>query len=283
MPTLDDLIADAPVLHVRPDAVATLMGVIDDPLVSVSELLPVVERDPGLTAGLLKLCNSALYNLERSIGTPREALIMVGNVAFARLCFTLSLKPAFDQRLDAYGLDTGALWQHSLATAYGASFLIKAAGQRELADRAFTAGLLHDVGKLVLEPALAAMEQQQPPVGNATAGCEAERGRVGHDHAEAGAALLDNWCLPAEIVAAVRWHHHPGEAGDHHRLAVAVDVADRVSHMVATVRQAPQAVDDWLARTCDPLIFARESVETLLETLGSGPTDAMALLIGHRA
>jgi len=241
------------------------------------------DLDPGLTAGLLKLCNSALFNLERSIGSPREALIMVGNVAFARLCFTLSLKPSFDQRLDAYGLDTGALWQHSLATAHGASFLITAAGQRDLADRAFTAGLLHDVGKLVLEPALAAVEQQQPPVAIATAGCEAERGRIGHDHAEVGAALLEAWCLPGEIVAAVCWHHHPGEAVDQHRLAVAVDVADRVSHMVGALRQAPQALDEWFARACDPLVFARESVESLLETLGSGPTDAMALLIGHRA
>ncbi|MEZ4388570.1 MAG: HDOD domain-containing protein [Candidatus Krumholzibacteriia bacterium] len=282
MPSLQDLIATAPGVSARPDSVAALMDVIDDPLVAASTLLPVIERDPGLTAGLLKLCNSSLYNLKRIIGTPREALVMVGNVAFARLCFTLSLEPALQRELPGYQLDLGGLWQHSLATAYGSSFLVSGMGRRDLSDRAFTAGLLHDIGKLVLDQALVGGGDPLAPTPGESRGCDLERRRTGYDHAEAGAALLDSWNLPEEIVAAVRWHHEADSAGDHQRLAHAVEVADRVSHIAVKLHAGSQAVEDWVSRTFDGAAFAKQSVRNLAEILATKHQNILALAMNPR-
>ena len=197
MPSLHDLIAAAPGVAARPEAVMSLMEIIDDPVVEVGRLVPIVERDPGLTAGLLKLCNSPIYNFKRRIGSPREALVLVGNLTFARMCFTLSMQPVLTRDLPAYALGLDQLWRHCLGTAYGAAFLIKAGGRGELRDRAFTAGLLHDIGKLVLDASIgevvcgpgaeargkrSARSRNHPRITT-----DIERRQTGFDHAEAGA------------------------------------------------------------------------------------------------
>jgi HD-like signal output (HDOD) protein len=99
MASLQDLIATAPGLSARPDSVASLMDIIEDPVVEADQIVPIIERDPGLTAGLLKLCNSPVYSFRRRIGSPREALVLVGNLTFARLCFALSLEPVIHRDL----------------------------------------------------------------------------------------------------------------------------------------------------------------------------------------
>ena len=112
MPSLQDLIAAAPDLSARPESVVSLLEIVDDPVVEVTRLLPIVERGPGPTAGLLKLCNSPMYNFKRRIGSPREALVLVGNLTFARMCFTLAMKPVLERDLPAYSLGLDELWRH---------------------------------------------------------------------------------------------------------------------------------------------------------------------------
>ncbi len=107
----------------------SLLEIVDDPVVEVTRLLPIVERDAGLTAGLLKLCNSPMYNFKRRIGSPREALVLVGNLTFARMCFTLAMKPVLERDLPVYSLGLDELWRHCLGTAYGAAFLVKVSGR----------------------------------------------------------------------------------------------------------------------------------------------------------
>lgn len=277
MAYLQDLVADAAGVSARTDSLVSLIDIIEDPMVEASSLVPIVENDPGLTAGLLKLCNSSMYNFQRTIGSPREALVLVGNLAFARLCFALCLEPVLRRDLPGYGLDMDRLWQHSLLTAYGAASLVKAMGQGELRDRAFTAGLLHDIGKLVLDPELVRMgvgEEQGDPVRHTAARSatsiaapphddggvavaeptvdggitpEMEKVLTGHDHAEAGAALLTRWQLPIQIVTAVRWHHEPHRAGAQRAMASAVHVAEIVTDFAVEYGGHPQSVDLWVA------------------------------------
>ena len=134
MSSLQSLVSAAPGLSARPDSVVSLLEIIEDPMVDVDKLLPIVNKDPSLTAGLLKLCNSSMYNFKRRIGSPRDALILVGNLTFARLCFTLSLEPVLSNDLPGYDLDLDDLWKHSLATAYGSAFLVKSIGLGEFRD-----------------------------------------------------------------------------------------------------------------------------------------------------
>jgi putative nucleotidyltransferase with HDIG domain len=286
MASLQDLIAATPGLSARPDSVASLMDIIENPVVEAEKIVPIVERDPGLTAGLLKLCNSPIYSFRRRIGSPREALVLVGNLTFARLCFALSLEPVLHRDLPGYQLDLDTLWQHSLATAYGAAYLVKSIGQPQLKDRAFTTGLLHDIGKLVLDKGMAedsggpanAADTDQPP----SSSLSYERQKTGFDHAEAGAALLESWDLPSELVAAVRWHHYPLRAGESKRLALSVMVSDQVAHFATHLQTGSRAIEAWVQKNFDSSAFPQDSIFTLADTINSTHKNIMSLALGPK-
>lgn len=286
MASLQELIASAPGLSARPDSIASLMEIIEDPEVGAEEVVPVVEHDPGLSAGLLKLCNSPIYNFRRRIGSPREALVLVGNLTFARLCFTLSLEPVIQRDLPGYDLDLDTLWQHSLATAYGAAYLVKGIGLSQHRDRAFTAGLLHDIGKLVLDQG---MSQGSVIMGDnthsKTPSLSLERCKTGFDHAEAGAALLDSWELPEEIISAIRWHHEPFKAGENKRLALAISVADQVAHFASNLKSGSGAIEKWVADfhgKMGGVTFPQESLFTLADTISSKHQNIRSLALGPK-
>ncbi len=292
MPSLQELVARLPNPGVRRGALVSLIEIMENPMVDAGRLVPLAERDPGLTAGLLKLCNSSLYNFPRRIGSPREALVLVGNLTFARLCFALSLEPVLRRDLPGYGQELDELWKHSLITAYGAASLVIAMGQSDLRDRAFTAGLLHDIGKLVLDPVLAVRRagfaeragatepggpvMMAPP--GVTLGCEREL--TGYDHAEAGAALLEDWQLPPAVVAAVRWHHVPELAGADAALAEAVHLAEQTAHFVVGIRTAAQSVEEWVADTFDSALLPLEPVRRLIGSMLARQGNLFSLAAG---
>jgi len=276
MSSLQHLIDTAPGLSARPDSIISLLEIIEDPEVDVDKLLPIVNHDPGLTAGLLKLCNSPLYAFKRRIGSPRDALVLVGNLTFARLCFTLSLEPVLTSDLPGYDLDLDDLWKHSLTAAYGAAFLVKSIGRSDLRDRAFTAGLLHDIGKLVLDHGLA----QQTPEDGKVITMDTERSITGFDHAEAGAALLESWDVPVDVVAAVRWHHDPRQAGDHKRLAMAVAVSNEVGNFATKLRTGSTTVDKWVQKTFESSSFPLEKIGNLASTITDKNQNILSLALG---
>jgi putative nucleotidyltransferase with HDIG domain len=276
MSSLQNLIESAPGFSARPDSIISLLEIIEDPEVDVDKLLPIVDHDPGLTAGLLKLCNSPLYSFKRRIGSPRDALVLVGNLTFARLCFTLSLEPVLNNDLPGYDLDLDDLWKHSLTTAYGAAFLVKSIGLGDMRDRAFTAGLLHDIGKLVLDNGLA--EGASNVEGNVS--MDLERQCTGFDHAEAGAALLESWDVPDQVVAAVRWHHDPLRAGDHKRLALAVSVANEVGNFASRLSAGSSTVDKWVQKTFESSAFPLEKIGNLASTITDKNQNILALALG---
>jgi putative nucleotidyltransferase with HDIG domain len=275
MSSLKELITAAPGLSARPDSVISLLEIIEDPLVDVEKLLPIVEHDPGLTVGLLKLCNSPLYNFKRRIGSPRDALVLVGNLTFARLCFTLSLEPVLHNDLPGYDLDLDDLWQHSLTTAYGSAFLIKAIGRGDLRDRAFTAGLLHDIGKLVLDHGL-----DEAGAGGGEVTRSIEKQATGFDHAEAGAALLESWDVPEQVVRAVRWHHDPLEADEDKRLAMSVKVANEVGHFAINLKAGSSAVEKWVEKSFSGCALPLESIANLAGKISSANKNILSLALG---
>ena len=291
MPSLLDLIAAAPSVSARPESVVSLMEIIDDPVVEVTRLLPIVERDPGLTAGLLKLCNSPIYNFKRRIGSPREALVLVGNLTFARMCFTLSMKPVLERDLPGYALGLDELWRHCLGTAYGAAFLVKASGQGELRDRAFTAGLLHDIGKLILDvdigkvvcdPALGAGRKQYARAKNRLRITpDIERRQTGFDHAEAGAALLESWDLPRQLIEAVRWHHDPSQA-DNQRLARAIQVADKVVRFATKLQSSSRMLEVWVLKNFEDSPYPAPCIMELAQTISLKHRNILTLATAPR-
>lgn len=202
-------IKDVPTL---PAAAAEALRLAQNPNTAPAALTKAVECDPGLTANILRMANTAAYGGPRQIKSVKEAILRLGLRRIAALAAAAGAAPTVHKEIRGYGLPPGALWLHSLAVAVGAVKATEVVGMKT-PDFLFTAALLHDVGKLVLggpagvdaAPLTILAEKENIPFD------EAERRVLGVDHAEVGAALLAHWNLPDEIVEAVHRHHRPDE------------------------------------------------------------------------
>ncbi|MFO7653169.1 MAG: HDOD domain-containing protein [Candidatus Krumholzibacteriia bacterium] len=226
--TLPELIAATSELPALPSTTVRLLDLLEDATVEAAAVLEIIEKDPALTANLLKLCNSAYYGLRRRVGSVREALVMLGNQTVLTLAFATSMGDILRGSMRAYRLEQHQLWHHSLATAFVASALLpeSAGGHRE---RAFTAGLVHDIGKLLLDRPLGEQLQQLPRGATPDDLLAAERSILGYDHARAGAALARAWNFPADLVTAIACHHAPERAERQPEVASAVAAANLVA------------------------------------------------------
>jgi putative nucleotidyltransferase with HDIG domain len=211
-----------------PAVVLKLREYLRDPEVNFGDLAKVIEYDPGLTANVLQLANSAYFGWAREISSVKEAITRLGTKRIFQMVLCMSVAPLVRKPVRGYELDAESLWQHSIATAICAEQLALKLKLPEVTD-AFTVGLLHDVGKVVLgtfveiddEPIREIVELDRLGFD------EAERMVLGIDHAEVAGVLLQEWNLPEQVAAAARWHHDPRRSEpDHQRLTDLVHVAD---------------------------------------------------------
>jgi putative nucleotidyltransferase with HDIG domain len=196
-------------LPTLPLVASRLLEAIADPDTYSEEIARIVALDPALTARTLRLANSDFYGFPRKVGSVELAVVVLG----APTVRDLVLSAAVFQTIGAAGADLTALWNHSMATGVAARALADRAGYR-LAGEAYAAGVLHDVGKVVLrqsfpdrfEGIVALAREQRLSI------AEAERGVLGSDHAEVGGWLAERWGLPADLVEAIACHHAPDRA-----------------------------------------------------------------------
>jgi len=210
-PALQGLIAGMQTLPSLPTLYLEVLEAVQDPHGSLERVGDIMSRDISMTAKMLQLVNSAFFGLRRHVASPGEAVKLLGLDTIKALVLSVQIFSHFDhQQKGAFALDV--LWQHSLATGTCAKRIAQEEQQdRHVVDHAFMAGLLHDIGKLVLAANLpdrysAALVQAQA---QGTAVWEAERALLGTTHAEVGAYLLGLWGLPDAIVEALAFHHCP--------------------------------------------------------------------------
>ncbi len=210
-----------------PTASAELIRLLQDPEESNAKLVQAIEFDPSLTSNILRLANSAYFGFPRSVSTVREALFLLGRNEIFQLVVASIVGKMARHAVRGYGLTPAELWDHLMGVAIATEGLGKLLGRR-VPPYAFTAGLLHDIGKVVLgsivevdaAPVRELVEREGIPW------IAAERRLLGIDHAEVGARLLESWNLPPYLTLAVRWHHEPergGEGGEVARLILLAD------------------------------------------------------------
>ncbi len=200
---------------------------------SLAEVARIISEDPGMTAAILKLVNSSFFGVYRKVTNPLQAVSLLGVDIVRGLILTAHLFAVSDlSHLSHYGLET--LVGHSLATGRIASALARFEGlSREAADECFIAGMLHDVGKLILasqfgELYVAIISNVRST--NRTV-WEVEKEILGCSHAEIGAYLMGLWNLPGPVVDALAFHHQPTRSGDKTFSALtAVHAANSLQH-----------------------------------------------------
>ncbi len=206
----DEILAQVKSVPSLPAVVVKLREYLDDPEVNFNDLARVIEVDPGLTANVLQLANSAYFGWHGSISSVRDAISRLGTKRIFQMVLCMSVAPMARRPVKGYDLTSDQLWDHSIAVAM-CSEQLGYKLQLASAMQAFTAGLLHDLGKVILgtfveiddEPIKEIMESDDLSFD------QAERMVLGIDHAEVGAHLMQDWNLPEDVVAATRWHHDP--------------------------------------------------------------------------
>lgn len=183
----------------------------DSPIERIAE---IISRDPGMSSKLLQLVNSAFFGFARQCSRVAEAVQLLGVIRIRALTLGLQLFSSFDKkRVEEFALD--AVWQHCLRTGMVARLIVEEEnGQAEMMEQAFTAGMMHDIGKLALASYLPdeyravcqkAKTEQRPLH-------EVETEVLGANHADLGGYFLGLWGLPSPMVEAVLCHHQPSAA-----------------------------------------------------------------------
>src|SRR5882672_4693342 len=182
------------------------------------ELVQVIQTDAGVTAKVLKLCNSAYYGFRREIGSLQDAGNMLGVATLVNLVLT-SCAGRYFRNYGASNAEVSLkLWESSMANAVATSLLARRRGVDR--NRAYTVGLLENIGQLVLQRFLREdAELIAAEVGRGTPLTVAESMVFGIDHAEIGARLADKWSFPEPLIDSIRHHHSPDASTVDQRMA----------------------------------------------------------------
>lgn len=221
------ILSSLPSVSAIPTASVDLLRLVQDPDASNAKLAQGIEYDPSLTSNILRLANSAYFGFSRAVSTVRDAIFLLGRNEIFQLVVASVVGKMMRHSLKGYILSPGELWDHLIGVGVVSRRLGEAL-HTKIPSYTFTAGLLHDIGKIVLgtfgdvdpAPILELAEQEKTDLASA------ERRMLGIDHAEVGARLLETWNVPAYLADVVRWHHEPEKESSQTVVAGLVHVAD---------------------------------------------------------
>jgi putative nucleotidyltransferase with HDIG domain len=256
-------------LPTLPTVVSKLIQLVDNPKTSASSLANLIYKDQALTARILKLANSAYYGFPREISTVNMAIVVLGFNTVKEMTLSLSVFEAFKDAKNDSAFDISRFWQHSIGCGSAARMLSRRFAH-QLTGEAFVAGLLHDIGKIILRQYMpqefsSIMEMVASGKTNLD---EAETDIVGATHSQIGAWLAEKWNLPRIIVGSIANHHAPWNAQKDQVFVAMISVANylcHLSHIGNSGRPNPQKPDQrtWdIFRSAD-LAFDESDLEGL--------------------
>ncbi|HHM24136.1 MAG TPA: HDOD domain-containing protein [Bacteroidetes bacterium] len=225
-----DVVSQIQSLPTLPQVVQNVVALVDNPDTSSSQLAQVISSDSGLVSKILKVVNSAYYGLPRKVSTLTQATVILGFHTIKNLVLTASVFSIFSKNGHPERFNRAEFWKHSLGCATASKVLAKRI-RLGLPEEAFIAGLLHDIGKIVLdqfahedfEAVLDYLEANNVPFR------EAEEAVLGVDHTQIGSWLCDKWNFPLHVQEVVSFHHTPKLAEVNRKLVSIVHLADAIA------------------------------------------------------
>lgn len=211
--SVEKIISTVGELPASPAIVSSVMGLTSNLDTDVEQLGKVLSTDQALSAKVLKLSNSSFYGRAKDVGTLKEAILILGFYTLRSLVIASSTHSLY-KRKDESQLEQ-KLWEHSLATAMACRLICKKIRHRQM-EEAFIAGLLHDIGKLVLSQKLTGEYDVicGKVESNGAAFIDVEREELGFSHVDVAQLLLSKWNFPTFLTEAICAHHNPEQAGE---------------------------------------------------------------------
>lgn len=228
-----------------PDIFLRINHLVESPDSTIADIAQAVSQDPAFTVRLLRVANSPLYGLTSSIDTVSKAVSIIGTGRIRNLALSTAVADSFSGLSNSL-VSMENFWRHSLYCGLAAKKLAKLAGRCD-AEAVFTAGLLHDIGELVIfnrrpEQAKEALMRVLDSA-DELALYEAERQVMGFDHAQVGGELARQWNLPPLLAECIAYHHDIHEAKIYPRENALIHIANILAQMaeVQTVEVADVA------------------------------------------
>jgi putative nucleotidyltransferase with HDIG domain len=210
--------------------VSQIISTINDPKSTAKDLTKLIEIDPPLTARLLKLANSAYYGYAKEISEIQEAIICIGFDSVKELALSQKVCELFKSKVYVKGYSREALWQHSVAVAICSKLIFRREFQKH-GDNVYAAGLLHDLGIIILDQFFHGMFEEllKKALRKKCNLTEVEREMLGFDHTEIGKALVIDWGFPDEIGMSISYHHDPCNVKkDYRTIAMTLALSDYI-------------------------------------------------------
>lgn len=254
-------------LPTLPTILIRVSRMINDPRVTAKKVAEVIETDQAISMKLLKVVNSPFFGFSRKIMTVQDAVVLLGFNATRNTVLSISVMNTLGKESVVEGFDLHEFWRHSIATGLASRFLARKA--RFDHEKAFVAGIVHDIGKIVLqqyfreelEHVLQTMRDKKVSF------YEAELAVYNGTHSDLGSYLADKWNLPLPLIEAIDLHHRPGEAAEEPALVSVVHIANAVASGLGYGFAGSTKNTDLDAQALECLDFSAAHIEGWLEDL----------------
>ncbi len=278
--TIDSLVEETSTVYSLPLFYERMNETINHPRSSIEDISKVITEDQGLTARLLRLANSPMFGCYARVDSITKAVTIIGTQQLRDLALAASVMGVF-KGIPEELLNMTSFWRHCIACGIIARSL--AVYRRELnVERLFVAGMLHDVGQVVLatsRPGLS-LELLEAQRDGGRLYPELERELLGFTHAELGGALLKKWKIPASIAEPVACHHNPGFAEQFQLETALIHLADVICQAMEFGQGAECGVPPLDERAWDRLGLSPHVLGTVLKQSESQISETFSILSG---
>jgi len=263
-----------------PEIYLRVNKVIEDPQSTADSVAKVICFDPALTAKILQIANSPIYSFSSEISTVSKAVSILGTKQIRDLVLASSVSKVFD-KLSNDIISMYDFWKHSVFCGLVAR-TIAYESRKAQGEFVFIAGLLHDIGKLVIYSELPDLAKEAFLIASQSAGevtlSEAEQQVLGFDHSQVGGELIQLWKLPLSLQECVEYHHIPGKEKNFHVEVAIIHLANAVSNL-----EEQDENGDYDLRKIDPLVWQvtgldKKIIEPLIAGVQAQVSEVQSLL-----
>ena len=266
--TIDEIMSAINELKPIPQVALKVMRLMDENRYDIESIAKEIRKDQVITARMLQLANSAMFGAKKSITSLDHAVVFLGQDLLVKLVLTAAVQGYYDQTIMGYALCKGGVYYHSLGCAHVAEILARKTKQEDPA-KAYTAGLLHDIGKVALDQYVASayplfyrdITETKDNV------LSIEQQLLGMDHTRVGSILARQWSLPLALEQAIRHHHHPDNAEEHAELSAIVYLSDLLMSRFHTGLEIERMETAYLNRHLDILGLNPEDFWGLVDAI----------------
>lgn len=279
---LASLIKDVNDVYSLPDIYYKIDSVINDPRASTSKIGAIISEDTGLSARLLRLANSAYFNFPAKVDSISKAVSIIGTRQLRDLVLATSVIEAFGG-IPQNIVDMKSFWHHSISCGLTAR-IIGIEIREQNVETFFVAGLLHDIGSLIIYSKLSEIAQ------NLINTCQEKQALkhdvelqvLGFNHADVGGALLKEWKLPSSLCHSVHYHHHPAKLGSNSRenIVDAVHIADFLVHALQMGNSGSVMVPSVESSSWDRLKLNENSLGKMVTLLDEQFQEVSEIILG---